>query len=401
MLDRPATPHDLPSLRVGFPGAAKWTYLDTAARGLLSVDVRAAMDAHTDERMFDGGDKPPMFAALEAARAGMARLLRCEPDEVAVTKNISEGLNVIAASYPWRRGDNVVLCLDKEHPNNVYPWLNQARRSGITIKAVESVDGHIPAEAIIAAIDGSTRIVTAPTTSFLPGFRTDLDAIGAACRSRDVLFLVDAAQSAGIIDHDMSATPVDAMAISTQKGLLGLYGMGFLYVRRAWAERIEPIYLARFGVDLGDAHEADLGAKDFAFMPGARRFDLGNANFPAAVAVGASLSLLELVGTAAIERHAVGLARSLSDQLAALGLPLWQPPHDEAWASIVTLGKSETDVPVMAALAEALSAADVKFSIRQNRLRFSFHLYNSADDVGRVAAVAEDFLRTQRIHAAK
>ena len=84
------------------------------------------------------------------------------------------------------------------------------------------------------------------TVTFAPGFRTDVAALGRLCRERDVLLLVDAAQSAGVLHTDVQRSGIDAFAVSTQKGLLGLYGMGFLYCRRAWAERLEPAYLARF-----------------------------------------------------------------------------------------------------------------------------------------------------------
>ena len=65
-----------------------------------------------------------------------------------------------------------------------------------------------------------------------------------------------------------STSHIDALAVSTQKGLLALYGMGFLYVRREWADKMQPAYLARFGVDLGDAHEAALGDTSFKLAAG-------------------------------------------------------------------------------------------------------------------------------------
>ena len=113
-----------------------------------------------------------------------------------------------------------------------------------------------------------------------------------------MLLLVDAAQSVGVQHTDVRASNIDALAVSTQKGLLALYGMGFLYVRREWAERLQPAYLARFGVDLGDAHEASLGGYDYKLAPGARRFDLGNYNFLATAAVDASMTAAPRMGHA-------------------------------------------------------------------------------------------------------
>ena len=101
-------------------------------------------------------------------------------------------------------------------------------------------------------------------------------------RLRDLLTrfgLPEAVVAAGSqrLSPHLPASAIDALSVSTQKGLLGLYGMGYLYVRREWAERMRPAYLARFGVDLGkaDVHESDIGEHAYSLMPGARRFDLG------------------------------------------------------------------------------------------------------------------------------
>src|SRR5262249_60549664 len=101
---------------------------------------------------------------------------------------------------------------------------------------------------------------------------------------------------------------IDALAVSTQKGLLGLSGMGFLYCRREWAERLQPAYLARFGVDLGDAHEASMGDDEYRLAAGARRFDLGNYNFSAAAATEASLGGLPALAASHIQGYVGGLA---------------------------------------------------------------------------------------------
>ncbi len=370
--------------RARFPGAAKWTYLDVAGRGILPSTTRAAVDAYLDMNVADGGDKAAMFAMVESARARFAALINAAPDEIAIIKNISEGLNAVACAYPWREGDEVVVCAEREHPNNIYLWHNLARRCGIVPVQVANEGGHVPVERMIAAIGPKTRMVSVSSTTFLPGFRTDLDTLGAACRERGVILLVDGAQSAGILAHDMARTPVDALVVSTQKGLLGLYGMGFLYVRRAVAEGLSPVYLARFGVDLGDAHEADGGNDDYALMPGARRFDLGNHNFPAAAAVDASMAMLADVGVPAIEAHACGLALSLAEGLKDLGLPIWGLPPGPHLANMVTVGGPGGDFSWAEPLYAHLAQNGVKLSVRRGLLRFSFHLYNDASDVGRV-----------------
>ncbi len=393
MKDEVANALGIASMRGEFPGAERWAYFDVAARGLLPRRSRAAGEAYLDTLMYDGGDKLAMFAVVESARSRFAALIGAAPDEVAITKNVSEGLNIIATAYPWRRGDKVILCAEREHPNNIYAWRHLASRYGIELSLVPSRDGHIAAEDLIAALDERTKMVTVASISFHPGLRTDLDALAAACRERDVLLLVDGVQSVGVIHLDVKQLPIDALAVSTQKGLLGLYGLGFLYCRRGWADRLEPVYLARFGVDLGDAHEADVGSPDYKLMAGARRFDLGNYNFAGATAVDSSLELLLSVGTQAIEAHLLGLTRALVEGLIELGLPVVGAPFGAHFANIVTVAPRSDDPGFNTRLEQALAADGIKLSVRRNALRFSSHLYNTEEDVQRVLETTARFLR--------
>lgn len=397
----PAPERAIEDARKSFPGAERWVYMNVAARGLISKETRAAVDRYLDERMYDGGEKPAMFRVVESARHRYAQLINADDDEVAMTKNISDGLNTIAAAIPWKAGDNVVIAPSVEHANNFYPWLNLRQRLGIEVKTVPSTDGHMPVAAMIATIDSRTRVVSASTVTFSPGFRADVETLGRACRARGVPFLADGAQSVGNLHTDVKTMPIDALVTSTQKGLLGFYGMGFLYCRRAWAEKLQPAYLARFGVDLGGLDEAAQAGEDYRLMPGAKRFDLGNYNYVGAVAANASIGQLLEIGTPAIEAHVTRLARRLADGLLQLGLPVTGGPSGPHLASIVSVGKIGTghdasEDPEMEALNRHLADNGCKFSVRRGMLRFSLHLYNNDADVERVLDLARGFLAARR-----
>jgi cysteine desulfurase / selenocysteine lyase len=380
-----------------FPATEQLTYMDVAARGLISRGVRAALDAHLDGRLLGSAQKDDYFALVERTRGRFAELINAQPDEVALTKNVSEGLNMVATAIPWQAGDNVVLCPELEHPNNVYCWLN-LRRSGVEVRMVAGRDGHTPVDEMVNAIDARTRVVTVSTVTFAPGFRTDVERLGRACRERGVFFMVDAAQSCGVLHTDVAASNIDGLAVSTQKGLLGLYGMGFLYCRREWAERMQPAYLARFGVDLGDAHEAALGSDDYQLMPGARRFDLGNYNFLGCAAADASLAQLLAFDVREIERHVVGLSHRLAQGFLDLGLPVCGGTPGPHLAHIVTVGELSsshygTEDERFNQLYAFLNEHDVRLSIRRGVLRFSLHVYITPKDVERVLELVQRWLR--------
>jgi selenocysteine lyase/cysteine desulfurase len=390
---------DFEAVRALFPGAAGTVYMNVAARGLLSRPARAAMDEHLDRLAAGSADKPEMFATIERVREKFARLINADSDEIAYTKNVSDGLNAIASALPWQAGDNMVLCRDLEHPNNIYPWLNQHARNDVTVRSVAENAGHIDVDAIIAAIDDRTRLVTASTVTFAPGFRADIGRLGRACRARDVFLLVDGVQSVGVVDTDMRELQVDGMAVSTQKCLLGLYGLGFLYCRREWADRMTPASLARFSIDLGeDVHEATMGDEGYALMPGARRFDVGNYNYPAAVAVEPSLDLFLDIGPARIEQYVCGLAQRFAGGLHQLGLPVSGGPPGPHLAHTVTVGSfaanqnDAIDDAALESLYAHLTDNGVVLSIRRGMLRFALHLYNNEADVDRVLDLTRSWL---------
>ena len=388
---------DFAAIREMFPGAADKVYMNSAARGLPCAPSRTALDAYLDQLMDGRVDKSANFAMLERVREKYARLINADADEIAFTKNVSEGLNMIAAAIPWRDGDNVVLCRSLEHPNNVYPWLNLHQRHGIEVRAVDDRDGAIDIEALIDAIDDRTRLVSVSTVTFAPGFRADVAPLGKVCRERGVFLLADGVQSVGVVNTDVKELMVDGMAVSTQKGLMGLYGMGFLYCRRDWAEKLTPAALARFSVNLGGGtHEATMGDETYDLMPGARRFDLGNYNFPAAAMVEPALDLLLDTGPAEVESYVLGLSHRLAGGLHQLGMPVSGGPPGPHLAHIVTAGRYNPDTHDQAgdaetdALHKALEDNDVVLTVRRGMLRLSLHVYNNEADVDRVLDIVRE-----------
>lgn len=387
---------ELTRLRELFPGVRDQVYLDVSLRGLIAEPVARAARGHLEERLLGTGDKAAFQASVERSRSLMAELLGAEPDEVAITKNVSEGLNLFASSLPWRSGDNVVICPELEHPNNVFLWYNLRELHGVEVRAVEAREGHLPADAMAAAMDARTRVVTVPHVSFSPGFITDVRAVAEEAHAHGAMVVVDAAQSVGALATRVGELGVDALAVATQKCLLGLYGYGFLYVRRSVAEDLVPRHVARYGMDLGADAGETARSRDgrLPFAAGARRFDLGNYNYLGARAAVAALELILAVGVDGIERHVRGLAAELARGLLALGLPVAGGEPGPHLAHIVAVGRSggghhdTADDPEMNRLHGHLMSAGIRHSIRKGVLRFSVGVYNDESDIHRALSVA-------------
>jgi cysteine desulfurase/selenocysteine lyase len=390
-----------------FPGARDKVYFNIAETCLIPQSTADVAHAYVEASLTGRGDKAAHRASVERCREGIAELIGAHADEVAVTKNVSEALNLLASSLRWRAGDNVVFCPELEHPNNVFLWLNLRTLKGIEVRTVEPDDGKIPVDALAAAMDERTALVTIPHVSFSPGFVTDVRAISDAAHRHGSLLLVDAAQSVGALRCDVEELGIDALGVATQKNLLGFYGLGFLYVRRALAESLIPSHVARYGMDLGaEAGEtARSGGHRLPYAPGARRFDLGNYNYLGAVAAEASLKVISSIGVDRIERHLRALAMRLAEGLLELGLPVAGGSPGPHLGHIVAVGHSggghhdTADDPAMNDLYQHLTANGVRLSIRKGILRMSLGLYNDVSDVDRTLELVRSWAKTRPIRS--
>lgn len=398
-MPQPANLARFSAVRDSFAGAAAGPYLDVSARSLLYCGARSALDGYLDANAQGRLNKSEMFAAVEKTRSLYARLIGADADEIAFARNVTDAIATFATSLPWETGDNVVVCEALEHPANLLPWYGLRPRFGVNVKTVAPVEGRIPLDGILAAIDERTRAVAVSSVTFAPGFRFRVAALGAECRRKGVLLSVDGAQSVGSIDTDVAALNVDALAASTQKALMGLYGLGFLYVRRPVAESLDPIFLSRFGIAT-EGHEASVGnPAQYKLANGARRFDVGNFNFPAAIAVGRSLELLHELGMKNVESYVCGLANKLAVGFIEAGLPVFGGKPGPDGSHIVAVGRSlglEHDAAGderMRDLYAYLSANNVRLSIRRDLLRFSLHIYNDEGDVARVVELVRRWNR--------
>jgi len=382
-----------------FPGIQDQVYLDLSLNGLMPAPARDAAIQHLENRVMGRAVKSELHAQAEVVRGQVARLLGAESEEIAITKNVSEGLNLFVSSLPWKAGDNVVFCPELEHPNNVFLWYNLRETKGVEVREVPPDDGHIPVARMVEAMDERTRMVTASHVTFSPGFITDVGALAREARARGALVLVDSAQSAGTLQTDVRALDVDAVALVTQKALMAFYGLGFLYVKKELAETMTPVHVARYGVDLGsDAHETAITSGELAFKPGALRFDLSNYNYIGLAAVEASLDIIHAIGMDQIEAHLKGLSNRLAGGLLELGLPVAGGTPGPHLAQIVAVGQSGggrhdgADDPAMNDLHRHLTSNDITLSIRRGVLRMSIGLYNNEEDIDRVVELCREWV---------
>lgn len=375
---------DVAAIRREFPVTKRMLYFDAAHQTPLAARVRAALHAFYDEGHENAGPKPMWLGRVEQTRERVAKLLGASADEIAFTKNTSEGLNIAANAIPLQKGDNVLL-IEGDHPNNAYAWLN-LRRKGVEVRFVALTTDRADASTFASHIDARTRVISLSHVTFHAGQRHDVAGIGALCKKRGLYFVVDAMQSVGVLPIDVEALGISMLAAGCHKGLLVPQGVGILYARRS-LEELEPAYLALAG--LADP-PADLIARpdNVALAPGARRFELGNHNLPGLQALTASLDLLFGIGIDKIERHVLDLGDRLMAHLDEQGVGLVGPRTRAHRAHIYVLDLQGQE------WLDYFAQNNVRVSPERDGVRISFGMFNTADEVDQFAEILRRGLRT-------
>ncbi|MEP7011146.1 MAG: aminotransferase class V-fold PLP-dependent enzyme [Acidobacteriota bacterium] len=372
--------------RSEMPVAGRYVYLNHAAIGPLPRRS-AARVADLARVISETGDRrwPERNQEIERVRSLAARLIGArDPHEVAFVENTSTALSLVAEGIDWRPGDNVVGA-EGEFPSNAYPWMNVAARPAIEVEYRQAPErnGRIDPEDLLARIDGRTRLLALSSVQYATGFRSDLARLGAACRERGALFVVDAIQSLGALAVDVEALGIDVLAAAAHKWLLGPEGIGLLYVSDRAIDRLRPTRAGwRSTRSLYDWSRLDL-----TFAEGAKRFECGTINGFGIAGLGGSLEILLEAGPEAIERRILALAERTAAGFEAAGLTLAAPRGEafRAEASGIVAGTH----PRRSAeeLAEALAERGIVVSARAGRLRAAPHFYNSEAEIDRFAAI--------------
>ncbi|MBR0715121.1 aminotransferase class V-fold PLP-dependent enzyme [Bradyrhizobium liaoningense] len=370
--------YDVAAVRSQFPVTERLLYLDSAHQTPLATSVREALLGFYREGHEMAGPKPVWLERVEQVRARVAKLLNAAPDEIAFTKNTSEGMNIAANALPLMAGDNVLL-VEGDHPNNAYAFLN-LRRKGVEVRFVPMTGETARAEMFAPHIDARTRAISLSHVTFHAGHRFDIDGIGALCAERRLYFVIDAMQSTGVIPLDVRTSGASLIGFGCHKGLLVPQGLGILYCRQGLDE-LQPAYLAMSSLAYPPG-DYIARADNMALKAGAGRFEIGNFNLPDIHALDASLTLIESVGLAAIEAHLYDLGDRLIERIDDLGIRLVGPrARADRSPHIYVL-----DLPAEE-WADYLASRQVRVSPERDGIRVSFGLFNTADDVDRFARV--------------
>jgi cysteine desulfurase/selenocysteine lyase len=303
-----------------------------------------------------------------------AEMLGARPEQVAFTRNTSDGLSTIANGLSWRAGDNVVT-FRREFPSNVYPWLRLREAHGVEVRFCEERGGRVDVDEMLSLIDDRTRVVAVSQVQYGSGYRADLERLGRAARARDALLVVDVIQALGALPVNVEAQLIDAAAGAGHKWLLTPEGVGLLYLSDRARERIRPTLVGWMSVPRPEERD------DFeqGWARGALAWETGTAPTALIHGLEASLSLLLETGVERIAAHLLELTDYLCERLRGRGYEVVSSRLPAEKSQIVCLRPGAEWTAL--ALYSHLKKQNIVTAPRGDRLRVAPHLYNTAEDI--------------------
>jgi len=380
--------------------SANPVYLDYAATTPLAPEAAAAMRHCLDDPLPVGNPSSLHVAGrhaaalIDAARAAVAALINAPARDLVFTSGATESDNLAilgAARFRAHRGRHIVT-VATEH-KAVLGSANALEADGFDVtRLVPAADGVLATETLVAALREDTQLVSVMHVNNETGVIQDVEAIGALCRERDILFHTDAAQSAGKLPLDVARLPIDLLSLSAHK-MYGPQGIGALYVADRPGCGVRPLLH-------GGAQERNLraGTEPVALICG--------------FAAAAELARQRLETDA---RHVRRLADRLWQGLADIGGVRRKGSASAGYAGILNASFDGLEgeslllelEPLCVASGSACNArsGDASFVLRalgltdleaQSAIRFSFGRYTTDSDIERAVSTCRSAVRRLR-----
>jgi selenocysteine lyase/cysteine desulfurase len=344
-----------------------------------------AFDAYSRDKSLGVEGRELEYEKARTTRERLARFFKVSFDDIGLVSSVAEGMTTVASTIDWRSGDNVCV-LEIEFPSMTLP---------VSLHANPPVDLRVfpNVEQLAEQVDSRTRMISVSHVSYWSSERVDLDRLRQAADRVGALLVVDFTHSAGALPIDLSVA--DFGFTACYKWLLGCSGVAVAY----WNRQRVPDWSPHTGgwnsivlAEMPDA--ADPGSPKV----GAARFTFGNPAFPALYVLEEAVRYLDQFGIEAIYEHDQQLVQRFMDGLDQRGMPLITPRDIERRGSSVSVKMMEPDhvrgeqdtLGEAPGLVHRLQDRSILVWGGQQRLRVSFHGYNTFSDVDRMLAALDE-----------
>ena len=274
-----------------------------------------------------------LWRMYEKARDGVARLLSADRNEIAMTRHVTEGMNIVATGMDWSPGDEVIIS-DEEHPGGSLPWMNLARRRGINVKMVEmTYDLDELLSRLENLIGPKTKIVSLSHISTVSGFLMPAKEITEFVHKKGIPIVFDGAHAGGLVEVNVKEIGCDFYTTCGHKWLMAPQGTGFLYVDK---KRLDELQVTWVGA--ATTENWDLPTLTFDPKPNADKFEYGTRDLTVYGGLSVALDISEEIGIDNISARSTKLATIMKNKVADMPFfEIMTPMDSNLSTGIVTL----------------------------------------------------------------
>ena len=325
------------------------------------------------------------FTDAVGVRQKFARMVQCDPAQVAIMPAVSYGMNSIIRNIAYKKGQHA-LTLSEEFPSCYYTAQRWCKDHGAELRVIARKDdlprkGGDWNERILDAISSDTAFVVMASVHWMNGTKFDLEKIGARCHAVGAKLIVDGSQSVGALPMDVKKANIDALICAAYKWLMGPYSTALSFIHEDFNDGIplEESWMTR-----PDSERFDrLTQYQDGYKPGAIRFDVGqSSNFIFLPMLDEALDQLLEWGVKEIQEY----GRKLGEPLISYFLDKGIPVDDEAYRACHLMGLQLPDSTNGEALVNEFNSRNIFVSLRGNNIRISINVFNTEADVAELIA---------------
>jgi selenocysteine lyase/cysteine desulfurase len=322
----------------------------------------------------------------EDCRKSIAKLINATEEEICLTHNVTEGVNIIARGLELKKGDEI-LVTNHEHVGGALPWLNRAKQEDLKVdffmlgKTAEETLANLNNK-----ITKKTKVIAVPHIVCTIGQIQPVKEIVALGRSKNIEVFIDGAHGPGMLNLDLAALDCDYYASCCHKWLCGPKGTAFLYIKKNALDKIKP-YFVGAGSDSGWNVVEPPMPQLTGYAATAHRYDYGTQNAALWAGVNAAIKFFEQLTMPVVEARVKYLASYLQKELLNIktsNLEMLTSEEDKSRGAVIAFKLKNMDYKAF-----QTEAGNANFRIRVvpengvNCIRVSTHIYNSIDEINK------------------
>jgi selenocysteine lyase/cysteine desulfurase len=382
------------SIRELFPLKTDRVFLNNGTMGVTPYPVLQAVN-NEFKNIAENAAYPAHNGALEAS---LAKIIGAKPEEIGITKNVSEGINHICWGIPLKKGDEVLMTTH-EHVGGCAPWLHRAKLDGIVIKSFEVA--KTAAETLNRfekAITSKTRAFAIPHIPCTIGQILPIKEMCRLARTKNIISCVDGAHPLGMIEFDVKDLGCDYYAGCFHKWILGPIGTGWLYINENRIAQTKITHVAAYSLDNFNMNQNPPFLSDP--INKVSRYSYGTFSGPLWVGAEKALELYQKIGTNRIEERVKFLSGYLQNELLAIGDGIQMLTPTESISRGAQIGfkinsqKTKKENPNSGFVNHARSKSIILRHVAENGLdsiRISTHYYNTRAEIDQCVKLLKEY----------